>query len=137
MKDIHIDVPGQSEDALQQKCIFWFHNKYPDLRGLLFAVPNGGARNGKQGKTLRLTGVVAGVFDLMLLWHGRAWCLELKNEVWKELSEPQEKWCKKITSQGIYSARITSLSEFKCIIKEIMKTDFYRDKDHIWSKIWT
>mgnify|MGYP000046985433 FL=1 len=69
MKNIEKDVLGQSENALQQKCYFWFHNTYPEYRGLLFAVPNGGKRTKREAKTLKLTGVVSGVSDMIFLFN--------------------------------------------------------------------
>ena len=55
----------KSEDQIQHECYKWFHNTYPHLRGLLFAVPNGGARSALQGKIFKMTGVVAGVSDML------------------------------------------------------------------------
>ena len=120
LKNIHIDVEGQSEDALQQKCIFWFHNTYPKLRGLLFAVPNGGARDGKQGKLLKLTGVVSGVSDLMLLYNGRPYCIELKKDEEASLSPKQKKWRDKVEKQNIDYYRIDTLFEFQTLIKNLI-----------------
>jgi hypothetical protein len=79
-KDMHTDVPGQSEDALQQKCYVWFWNTYPHLRGLLFAVPNGGTRNAREAKKFNLTGLVSGVSDMILLYNKEAILIELKTE---------------------------------------------------------
>jgi len=120
MTNIHIDVQGQSEDALQQKCVFWFHNTYPLLRGLLFAVPNGGDRGGKQGKILRLTGVVSGVSDLILLYSGSAFMIELKKDDTKLLQKNQKAWRDKVQEQGFIYLKITSLASFKTIIKTLI-----------------
>jgi hypothetical protein len=46
----------------------------------MFAVPNGGARVGKEGAIFQRQGVVAGVPDLIVLWAGRAFGLEVKAE---------------------------------------------------------
>ena len=117
--NIHIDVQGQSEDALQQKCVFWFHNAYPHLRGLLFAVPNGGSRNAREGQKLKRTGVVAGVSDLILLYMGSAFLLELKTETGSQ-SKKQKDWQSKAEQEGFEYFVIRSLAKFKSVIKTII-----------------
>lgn len=54
------------EHQLQVKCVKWFNYQYPNLRGLLFAIPNGGRRDETTAKKLKAEGVVAGVADLFL-----------------------------------------------------------------------
>lgn len=54
------------ESKLQQACVKWFRLQYPMYARLLFAIPNGGARNEITGSLLKAEGVVAGVPDLML-----------------------------------------------------------------------
>jgi len=119
IKDIRIDILGQSEDALQQKCIFWFHNEFPDLRGLLFAVPNGGTRNAREGQKLKRTGVVAGVSDLILLYDNYAILLEAKTETGVQ-SKKQKDWQEKVENQGLDYYLFRSLKEFKSIIKYVI-----------------
>lgn len=55
-----------AESKLQQACVKWFRLQYPQYAKLLFAIPNGGARNEITGSLLKAEGVVAGVPDLML-----------------------------------------------------------------------
>jgi len=119
-KDIHNDVIGQTEDALQQKCITWFWNTFPHLRGLLFSVPNGGERSARQGKTLNLTGLVSGVSDLILLYRGKVFCIELKKDYKSNQSSNQIEWQSKVESQGIPYFVVRSLNEFKILINTII-----------------
>jgi|SRR5210317_2121565 len=117
-KDIHKDVKGQSEDALQQKCVFWFWNEYPSLRGLLFSVPNGGTRSGKEGKKLNLTGVVSGVCDLILLYNNRAFLIEMKTEHKRsKQSTNQRLWQEKVEAHGFHYFIVRSLQDFKELIR--------------------
>ena len=118
-KDITKDIKGQSEDALQQKCIFWFHNTYPSLRGLLFSVPNGGVRNAREGKKLKQTGVVSGVSDLILLYDGKANLIELKTEIGSQ-SKNQKDWQRKVEMQGFSYYLIRSLVDFKLLITGVI-----------------
>jgi len=110
----------KSEERIQQECYMWFNNDYPELRGLLFHVPNGGARAGKEGKKLKLVGVVPGVSDLILLYNSKPYCFELKNDYGRQ-SINQREWEKKVNKQNINYRIITSLKEFQFVIKKIIK----------------
>ena len=119
IKDIHIDVEGQSEDALQQKCVFWFWNEYPKLRGLLFSVPNGGLRNKREAARLKQTGLTPGVADLLFMYEGLTYCLELKTETGSQ-SINQKKWEAKVKEHNFPYFIIRSLKEFKEVISKIV-----------------
>jgi hypothetical protein len=54
------------EHKLQVACVKWFRLQYPQYANLLFAIPNGGARNAVTGAMLKAEGVTAGVPDLFL-----------------------------------------------------------------------
>lgn len=110
----------KSEDAIQHECYMWFHNTYKELRGSLFAVPNGGARSALQGKIFKMTGVVPGVSDMLFMYNGTTYCFELKNELGSQ-SDKQIAWQKHIEKQGFQYFIIRSLSVFQDIIKSIVK----------------
>lgn len=120
MNNIHQDVKGQSEDALQQKCYFWFHNNYQDLRGLLFHVPNGGARNKREAMKFKQIGLVPGVADLLFMFQGSVICFELKNSRGRQ-SDIQKGWQSKVEMQGFPYYIIRTLEEFKIVIKTIVE----------------
>lgn len=91
------------ESLLQQACVKWFRLQYPNLRTLLFAVPNGGYRYQATARRLVAEGVVAGVADLLLLvpshgYHGL--CIEMKNGDKGRQSLNQKNWQKKVEEQG-------------------------------------
>ena len=118
-KNIYEDVPGQSEDALQQKCYYWFWNNYPLLRGCLFSVPNGGLRTKRGGKKLNLTGLYSGVSDLILMHKTKTYLIELKTETGSQ--KPNQKaWQKIIEAQGFNYFIIRSLEDFKRLINCII-----------------
>lgn len=119
MKDLNNDVPGQSEDALQQKCYVWFWNNYPHLRGLLFAVPNGGKRDGKTGKLLNLTGLVKGVSDLIFLYRTQTYLIELKVEERKQTKE-QIVWQDLVEHHGFVYFVVRSLTDFKRLMNQLI-----------------
>jgi hypothetical protein len=109
-----------SEDRIQQECYLWFHNTYPKLRGLLFAVPNGGSRSMIEAKKFKLTGVVSGVSDMLFMYAGKTYCLELKTEKGYQ-SKKQVIWQETITKNGFLYFIVRDLSLFKDIIESIIK----------------
>lgn len=121
MKEIHNDVKNQSEDALQQKCYFWFWNHYDGLRGLLFSVPNGGNRNAREGKKMNLTGVVSGVSDLIFLYHTQAYLIEIKTDrKGSSQSKNQVIWQKTVERQGFNYFIVRSLIDFKRLMNQLI-----------------
>lgn len=69
------------ESQIQQACVHWFRMQHPDK--VLFAVPNGGARDPITGAILKAEGVMPGVSDLILLYPSggyHALCIEMKTD---------------------------------------------------------
>lgn len=117
--------PSDEEHQTQVACVNWFRLKYPKLRNVLFAIPNGGRRDKKTGTTLKEEGVVAGVADLILLKRNQrygALCVEMKTKSGSQ-SETQKKWQKEVEATGNKYVVCRSLDEF---MKEI--TDYLNDK---------
>lgn len=109
----------KSENRIQQECYMWFTNTYPELRGCLFAVPNGGGRSAREGQLLKETGTYAGVSDMLLMYQSFTFCFELKNKFGVQ-SVKQKKWQAHIEKQGFKYFLVRSLDEFKKIVKEII-----------------
>lgn len=113
------------ESNLQKACVRWFRLQYPKLASLLFAVPNGGARNAVTGAILKAEGVTKGVADLLLLVptkHHHALCVEMKTPKGRQ-SQAQKDWQKAVTDQGYSYIVCHSAEEF---IREI--TRYLRDR---------
>jgi len=64
------------EDNLQQSVVKYFRLMFPACT--IFAVPNGGNRNAREGARLKKQGVLAGVSDLVLVFPNRIIFVELK-----------------------------------------------------------
>lgn len=111
---------GPSEDRIQQDCYMWFWNTYPELRGLLFSVPNGGYRRKKEGKLLKATGLVSGVSDLIFLYQGKAYLIEMKTAV-GYMSSNQKEWMAKVQKQGFLYFVRRDLEGFKELINKIIE----------------
>jgi len=110
-----------SESKLQGDCFQWFHNTYPEHRGKLWAVPNGGRRNLIEAVRLKSTGVVKGVHDLLMLHDGQFYTFELKfgrNKLTKE----QIEWQDVIQSAGGICFEIRDFDTFKKIIVNILNS---------------
>ena len=102
------------ESDIQIACVRWFRYRHPKLARLLFAVPNGGARNAVTASILKAEGVVAGVADLLLLvpsggWHGLA--IEMKKPTGRQ-SESQKAWQIAVEGQGYRYAVCRSVEGF-------------------------
>ena len=90
----------QDEAKLQTAVMTWWNYQYPEFAGLLFAVPNGGRRDAREGARFKAQGVTAGVADLILLVpRPHILLLELKVRGGK-VSDAQKSWLAKAAAQG-------------------------------------
>ena len=118
------------EHSLQVCCVHWFRIQYPEYATLLFAVPNGGARNAITGARLKDEGVTAGVADLILLlpqwfttWRGEkgckyaGLCIEMKTPTGRQSPE-QRAWQAAVEAQGYKYAIARDVLGFVKIIQE-------------------
>ena len=107
-------VRSGREKHIQEGCIMWFRNQYPEHRMLCFHVPNGGARNSKEGSALKRQGVLAGVSDITIQipkgkYHG-CW-FELKTER-GTLTKQQKEFLQAVNEQDYYTTVIKSVDQF-------------------------
>ena len=135
--------PRDEEHQIQCACVKWFNLQYPQYRGLLFAVPNGGARSKATAGKLKAEGVVAGVADLILLVPGLApktpkeiedsielpfpyhcnivfrlaLCIEMKTKTGRQ-TEAQKEWKKKVERHDYRYEVCRSLEEFQKVVRE-------------------
>ena len=130
----------EEEHNLQCACVRWFNLQWPQYRGLLFAVPNGGARSKATAGKLKAEGVVAGVADLILLvprntnpqktpygeicieidgqipeiWY-HALCIEMKTSKGRQSPE-QKGWMEMVEAHGYRYRVCHSLDEFMAVV---------------------
>ena len=102
------------ESRIQRGCVQWFRLQHRDLAPLLFAVPNGGARDAVTGAILKAEGVVPGVSDLLLMhpnkdYHGL--CIEMKKAKGKQ-SPAQMAWQIAVEKAGYKYIVCRSLEQF-------------------------
>lgn len=108
--------PKHEESKLQIACVTWFRLQYPNH--VLFAVPNGGFRNGKEAKILKAEGVLAGVPDLFLMFPNHGYMgmfIEMKYGKGKQ-SPDQVVFQENAERMGYKYILINSLEDFTKII---------------------
>lgn len=105
----------QDEHAIQSEIVAtvgMMRSRYPEV-DLLFAIPNGGARDIISGGKLKAEGVRPGVPDLMLAvargpYHGLF--VEVKTDA-GHLSEPQKAWQLRLNKQGFSAIVVRGVHE--------------------------
>lgn len=123
----------EEEHNLQCACVRWFNLQWPQYRGLLFAIPNGGARSKATARKLKAEGVTPGVSDLILLvpqwfmtWRGEQGCLcaglciEMKTAKGHQSPE-QKEWQAKVEDQGYRYAVCHRLDEFMDVVNGYLR----------------
>ena len=105
-----------TENQLQQQIIIWYKNNYQIKGlGLIFSVPNGGSRHILEAKTLKATGQMAGVSDLIILMpNAKTIFVEVKVEKGVQ-SDKQKDFENVVTALGFEYYLIRSLEQFKNI----------------------
>lgn len=107
-------VKFYTEDQFQAWAVKWFSETFPDERGMLFSIPNGGER--ANPGLMKATGVIAGVADLCLIydWGTCVW-IELKLPDGVQ-SAVQKAWEGKVKRRGHEYVIIRTAEQFKQFI---------------------
>jgi len=111
-------IPKVSEHDIQVACINWFRYQYPKY--LIYAIPNGGARNIVTATKLKAEGVTAGVPDLhvpvaMGIYHG----LYIEMKAGKnKASEHQITVMEKLKNEGYLCAVCCNLNQFMGVVND-------------------
>lgn len=116
--------PTDDEHKIQCACVKWFRLKFPKLRNILFAIPNGGRRDAVTGAKLKEEGATSGVSDLILLKSNRFYgglCIEMKKPGGYQ-SPAQKEWQKDAETNGAKYVVCRSLDEFMKVV-----TDYLND----------
>jgi len=79
------------------------------------AIPNGGGRSKAEAGILKATGVKAGAPDLVIVWEGRFFGIELKAPKGR-LSESQKSTCDMIVRAGGFYTVIRSIDELEAYL---------------------
>lgn len=110
---------------MQQAFIRWFRMQHPEYWRLGFAVANGGARNPKEGATLKREGVVAGVADVLITIPRGGFGslgLEFKTSTGRQ-SAAQKEWQTDFERAGNKYVIVRSLDEAIAVTKNYLRND--------------
>ncbi len=123
-------MPRHIESAIQKNCVTWFRLQYPSIGRLLFAVPNGGARNAREAAIMKGEGVTAGVSDLILLYGSgnyNALCIEFKTQDKSSKQSPLQKEWQALTEQyGNKYVICRSFDDFQQEVQKYLFTDIVK-----------
>lgn len=115
--------PRQEEHKLQCQCKRAFDLAHPALAPLLFAIPNGGARDERTGAMLKAEGVVAGVADMCLaVPRGGfgALYIEFKTPKGRQ-SDSQKAWQEATQAAGNRYEVVRDVDGFMDLVKDYLK----------------
>lgn len=109
----------QTENFIQQQIVMWFNNAYclatNDHRCMILSIPNGGGRDGREGKTLKNTGLLPGASDLIVIIPNKTIYIEVKTDTGIQ-SVLQKEFENRVRLLGQQYHLVRSLNEFKNII---------------------
>ncbi len=114
--------PKSEEHKIQASCIRWFRLQYPQLRNILFAVPNAARRSARNGAYMKEEGMLSGVADLVLLKSNRfygALCIEMKKPGEYQRTA-QKEWQKECEAAGNKYVVVRSLDEFIKVVTDYL-----------------
>ena len=112
----------KSEARIQQDCVMWFKNTYPDLAILLFHIPNGEKRGKATAMKLKGMGVTKGVPDIFFAYTGtfrKGLFIEMKTDKGRA-SKYQIEFAAKVERQGYQVIYCSSKEAFKAVIIDHM-----------------
>jgi hypothetical protein len=109
-----------SEARIQADLWAWLNNTYLIRhRCIAFHIPNGGARDAREGASLKAQGVVPGVADLFIGANGKSLFLEMKTQTGTQ-SPNQRDWGNRAMLQGFRYEVVRSVQEAKAIITHFL-----------------
>lgn len=126
-----------TESKIQHICVCWFRKTFPDVAGLLIAIPNGGYRDPTTAAMMVYEGQWKGASDLILLYPSggkSALCIEMKvpkrpkteNTTYRAAGKqkPEQKaWQSLVESHGSVYSVCHGLMEFIDAVCLYLKTN--------------
>jgi hypothetical protein len=110
----------KSEAKIQADSFLWFHNKYVNLRGLLYHVPNGEKREPVTAMKLKAMGLVPGIPDIVFHYKQKTHFFEFKKPKTGKASDAQKEIHDQLERQGFTVWLPESVEEFQELIKNIV-----------------
>lgn len=115
----------KTENFIQQEIVIWFNNNYclskHNPRCMILSIPNGGARNSREGKTLKNTGLLPGASDLIVILPNNILLIEVKTDTGIQ-SNCQISFMESVKKLGHHYYLVRSLDEFKNVLNPHLKS---------------
>lgn len=113
MRNIRLLKSGEVSESAIHRCTIEWINHHPELRKIIFHIPNEGKRTGRYGAHLKALGLRPGVSDLFIAkgshgFHG-AW-IEIKSRE-GTLSPAQRAFFEDMRAQNYFTAACYSFEE--------------------------
>lgn len=114
------------ESNIQKSSVKWFYAQYPKYAPLLWAIPNGGRRDKKTGKWLKLEGVRRGASDMVLYIPSENYhCLHIEFKSAKGRQTPEQKQMQRLLEEKGYKYIICrSFDEFEKEINNYLQEKY-------------
>lgn len=135
--------PNHSESRRQSDSFLWFNNTFPELRKLLYHVPNGEKRDPVTANRLKAMGVVPGVSDFVLHLWGRTYFIEFKDDKGKQ-SNDQILFQQVVTDHGFLYIVVRTFEEFKTFVNSLISVgaceapivEQFKFRNSVFEYIW-
>lgn len=114
------------EEIIHVGCYVWFHNTYPELRGLL-CYNNNNSKNKIDGNRNKAKGLQKGRSDFAFYYQGHAYMIELKTDTGTQ-SQAQKEWQQLIERHGFKYYIARSKEEFIQIMTKIIRKCLHNQK---------
>ncbi len=98
------------EEQLQALCVKWFRLRFRHY--IIFAVPNGGSRNRLEAFNLKVSGVLAGVADLIIVGNKKVLFVEMKYKKGTQ-QDTQKQFQQRVEELGHRYVLCRSFEQFK------------------------
>lgn len=118
-----ITNPKESETQIQQAFFRWVELAYPKYRPFIFSIPNGGRRSPREGKRMKLEGLLSGIPDCFIAIpysSNSGTFIEFKTRD-GNLSDAQRKAIKNLKSMGYAAHVCRSWESAAQIVTEILE----------------
>lgn len=113
--------PRHIESAIQQSCVAWFREAYPNY--IILSIPNGGSRNALEAANLKREGALAGASDLIIIAEGAVLFIEMKSAKGKQ-SPYQIAFQKAVERLGHTYKVCHSKTEFQLTVEHWLKDKY-------------
>lgn len=110
--------PRHLEEQLQALCVKWFRLRF--RRYIIFAVPNGGSRNRLEAFNLKVSGVLAGVADLIIVGNKKVLFVEMKYKHGTQ-QDTQKQFQQRVEELGHKYVLCRSFEQFKEEVEQWVK----------------